>query len=199
MLRVKSHGSARSACDDGVVLRSVTLGLVLCILAAACALVEQPGETRMVQVRTVGAVELTVTTPTGVLPGAVDPASLPAGSMTNVTLHVPIDENWAITVNGSPDVLGSTIEDWAREECLLVIELTNDHGAVFGCVDHFCDRNEFAHRLGCGGSPSPRVSSAPVHLVLEQRRASPSPPATFAVGLVHVGVVVVDPLDDGVY
>ena len=180
-------------------LRSVTLGLVLSILAAACALVEPPRETRMVQVRTVGAVELNVTTPTGVLPGAVEPASLPAGSMTNVTLHVPAGGNWAITVNGSPDVLGSTIEDWAREECLLVVELTNEHGAVFGCVDDFCDRNEIAPRLGCGGSPSPRVSSAPVHLLLEQRRAPPSPPATIALGFLHVAPVVVDPLEYGVY
>ena len=50
MLRVEAHRSARSACDDGVVLRSVTLGLVLSVLAAACALVEPPREARTIQV-----------------------------------------------------------------------------------------------------------------------------------------------------
>ena len=97
-------------------LRSVTLGLVLSVLAAACALVEPPREARTIQVRTDGPVELTVTTPTGGLPGAVQPASLQTGSTTTVTLYVPAGGNWAITVNGVPDVLGSTVEEWAREE-----------------------------------------------------------------------------------
>ena len=83
-------------------LRSVTLGVALSILAAACALVEAPvpagtfvlsGEVR--NMRAVP-VELEVRTPTGALPGAVQPASLPAGpSTTKVTYHVPIIGNFA--------------------------------------------------------------------------------------------------------
>jgi hypothetical protein len=40
-------------------------------------------------------VELTITTPDGVLPGAVQPASLPALSETIVTFQVPIRGEWA--------------------------------------------------------------------------------------------------------
>ncbi len=90
-------------------LRSVTLGVVLSVLAAACALVEPPvpagtvtvqGEVRNER----GPVELGVTTPTGVVPDAVKPASLPADSTTQVTFFVPATGEWSITVDGSPDV-----------------------------------------------------------------------------------------------
>ena len=40
---LRHHLSLAARCDDGVVLRSVTLGLVLSVLAAACALVEGGG------------------------------------------------------------------------------------------------------------------------------------------------------------
>jgi hypothetical protein len=44
--------------------------------------------------------ELTIATPAGVLPGAVQPASVPANSETIVTFQVPIRGEWAFAVNG---------------------------------------------------------------------------------------------------
>ncbi len=93
-------------------LRSVTLGVALSVLAAGCALVEPPppAGTRsfQAQVRNPRPVpaELTITTPAGALPGAVQlPASVPAFSEAIVTFHVPIQGEWAFAVNGD-DQLG---------------------------------------------------------------------------------------------
>ena len=85
--------------------------------------------------------------------------------------------NWAITVNGVPDVLGSTVEEWAREDCLLVVELTNEHQVAYGCVDDFCDRSNVAPDSDAEDHRPLEFFSAPVDLLHEQRRASPSPPA----------------------
>ena len=92
-------------------LRSVTLGIALSILAAACALVEPPppAGTRSFQAQVQNPhpdpAALTITTPAGVLRGAVQPASVPAFSETIVTFHVPIRGEWAFAVNGD-DQLG---------------------------------------------------------------------------------------------
>ena len=93
-------------------LRSITLSVALSVLPAACALVEPPAPagTRPFQAhvrnpRPVPA-ELTITTPDGMLPGAVQPpASVPAFSEALVTFHVPIRGDWAFAVNGD-DQLG---------------------------------------------------------------------------------------------
>lgn len=95
--------------NSGVaVLRAVTLGLAFDVLIAGCAIFTEPppAGTRpfqaQVQSRLAGPAELTISTPAGVLPGAVRPASLPAGSTTAVTFHVPMAGEWAIEVNGLP-------------------------------------------------------------------------------------------------
>ena len=128
-------------------LRSVTLGVVLSVLAAACALVEPPvpagtvtvqGEVRNER----GPVELGVTTPTGVVPDAVKPASLPADSTTQVTFFVPATGEWSITVDGSPDVTvgdPGVPERWdisadIRDGCKLDIHLSADGGTGHECV-----------------------------------------------------------------
>ena len=90
-------------------LRSVTLGLALSLLAAACALVEPPvpAGTRPVQgeVRNMRAhaVELVVRMPAGEMRGAVQPALLPARSTTDVTFYIPITGDWTI-LNGDEEL-----------------------------------------------------------------------------------------------
>ena len=107
-----------------LVLRSVTLGVALSVLAAACALVEPPSPAGTTLLRTRvrnerGPVELTVTTPAGVLPGAVQPTSLPAHSTTDVTFYVPITGQWSIAINGSPDIPGADLREAIRSGCRL--------------------------------------------------------------------------------
>ncbi len=91
-------------------LRSVALGLVLSVLAAACALVEEPVPpgTRPFQAQVQntlrGPVELTIRTRDRVVFDAVQPASLPALSETIVTFHVPLDEEWIYAVNGDDQI-----------------------------------------------------------------------------------------------
>jgi len=122
------------------VLRSVTLGLAFSLLAGACALVEAPvpagtfnvsGEIRNLRPRRV---ELEVRTPAGVLPGAVQPASLPAGPSTaNVMYHLPITGEWWIAVNGDPFVASGDFGAEIRQGCTLGIELGADGSSAHGC------------------------------------------------------------------
>ncbi len=116
-------------------LRSVTLGLVLSILAAACALVEPapPGTSLQISVRnSMGPVVLTVTTPNGDLAGAVRPASLPAGTTTEATFDVPAGD-WWIAVNGSRDIRGTDFSAPIRNGCQLGISLHADGVHEAGC------------------------------------------------------------------
>ena len=121
-------------------LRSVTLGVALSILAAACALVEPPvpAGTRpfQAQVRNPRPVpaELTITTPAGVLPGAVQwPASVPAFSEAIVTFHVPIRGEWAFAVNGD-DQLGWEELTPNIGVCSLVFVM-GDGNSSFSCLE----------------------------------------------------------------
>ena len=121
-------------------LRSVTLGLALSVLAAACALVEPPvpagtfmlqGEVRNLRP---GPVQLEVRTPAGVLPGAVQPASLPAGpTPANVMYHLPITGDWWIAVNGDPFISSRDFGSEIRQGCTLGIELSADGSSSHGC------------------------------------------------------------------
>ena len=106
-------------------MRSVTFSVALAVLAAACALVEapMPAGTFMVQgeVRNMrpGPVELEVRTPAGVLPGAVQPASLPAGpSNARVTYHLPMTGEWSIAVNGDAFISSSDFGADIRQGCI---------------------------------------------------------------------------------
>jgi hypothetical protein len=121
-------------------LRSVTVSVAMSVLATACALIEPPvplgtfviqGEFRNMRP---GRVELEVRTPTGVLPGAVEPASLPAGPSTaNVTYRLPITGKWWIAVNGDPFVASGDFGAELRQGCTLGIELSADGSASHGC------------------------------------------------------------------
>jgi hypothetical protein len=123
-------------------LRSVTLGLALSFLAAACALVEPPAPAGTFTVP--GAVRnlraqpaaLEVRTPAGVLPGAVQPASVPGGpSQVNVLFHLPIAGEWWIAVNGDAFIASADFGDGIRQGCTIGIELNADGSSSHGCVD----------------------------------------------------------------
>ena len=125
-------------CEDHA-MRSVTFGVVLSVMAAACALVEPPapatftvqGEVRNLRA---GPVALEVRTPAGVLPGAVQPASLPAGpSSAIVTYHLPIDGDWSIAVNGDAYIMKADFGADIRQGCVLGIELSADGSSTHGC------------------------------------------------------------------
>ena len=119
-------------------LRSVTLGLVLSVQAAACALVEPPAEADVfivlgeVRNMTPDPVELGVRTDAGSIPGAVQPASVPAGpSSTNVTFHLPVTGEWYITANGDPWFISSPDFPDIQQGCTLRIELAPE--TTVGC------------------------------------------------------------------
>ena len=98
-------------------LRAVALGIALFLLAAACALVEPPGPpdgTRPIQARvynmTSDLVEITMRTPAGVLPGAVQPTSrIEPFSTTDLTLYVPLKGHWTIARNGN-EMINSDVD-----------------------------------------------------------------------------------------
>ena len=122
-------------------LRSVTLGLALAVLAAACALVEQPPPpgTRMFQaeVRNVSPrpLELLVQiSPTeGPLPGAVRPSSVPPESVALVTFFVPMASEWSILIDPRTTIFKDEIEPLMEQGCTIYIETAGDGGYGSGC------------------------------------------------------------------
>jgi hypothetical protein len=116
-----------------------SMGLALSVLVAACALTTQPppAGTRPFQAQVANMrpdpVVLTITTTAGVLPGAVQPSSLSAGSTTNVTFHVPLGGEWAIAINGQ-DQLGSDELNPNIGACTMGVELGADGSMGMGCL-----------------------------------------------------------------
>ena len=81
-----------------------------------------------------GPVELEVRTLSGVLPGAVQPASLPPGPSTGtVTYHLPIAGEWSIAVNGDAFISSRDFGADIRQGCTLGIELSADGSSTHGC------------------------------------------------------------------
>ena len=122
-------------------LRSVTLSVALSVLAAACALVEQPvppvplGTTPVqVQVRNlsdapVGELGVKVR---GGMQHAAQPPSVPGDSTTTVTFYVPNDGEWWIAVNGIGVVEGQDFQGLRRNEACL-IEFSSNMAARNTC------------------------------------------------------------------
>jgi len=118
------------------VLRSVTLGVVLSVMAA-CALVEPPvpADTYVlhgwVRNMTGHPVALQVVKHAGV-PGGVQPASVPAHTEANVTYYIPLTGDWSIWADtlmiADPDTITSF-----GEECTLGLEMAADGSASNGC------------------------------------------------------------------
>ena len=122
-------------------LRAVALCIVVTALATACALVEPtpPAGTRPVQARVNNMrpdpVEITVRTPTGVLPGAVQPTSR-VGGFTNadVTLYVPLEGVWTIARNGSEMISSVDLDlDPQRGPGCTVLVTLRPNSWAWGC------------------------------------------------------------------
>lgn len=97
------------------------------LLAAACALVEEPvpAGTRPIAARVRNGAsqpaQISVTVPTGVLPDAVRPAVVAPGTTVDVTIHLPTSGEWAIVFNndGDFDSTRPGIASLIREGCPL--------------------------------------------------------------------------------
>ena len=126
-------------------LRSVTLGVALPVIVAACALVEPPAPpgTYAVQMEVRNEwpkpVPFTVSFDDQPRADAVRPPSVPGGpSSTIVTFYLPVAGNWGIDI-GEPGedfggIGGTGIEENLRPECQPVIELKANRQFDFsGC------------------------------------------------------------------
>ncbi len=121
-------------------LRAAALCIVVAALFAACALVEPaaPASTRLVQVQVFAgrSIELTVTTPHGVLPRAVLPAMLPKGQTSDVAFYVPLDGEWWIAANGSNEIAGADLDLYTGQGCThLFIRFIAGGTLEAGCRD----------------------------------------------------------------
>ena len=119
-------------------LRSVTLGLALSILAAACTLVEAPPPAGTYTIKAVvrnfspSEVVLRVSNPRGEVPSAVQPdAMVPAGpSTTNLTLKLPADGQWTIGISGWGEIDGEELEG---VQCPLAIMIDASGAVLWSC------------------------------------------------------------------
>ena len=99
-------------------LRSVTLGVVLSVLAVACTLAEAPPSAGTFTIEAVvrnlspSEVVLRVSNRRGEVPSAVQPdAMVPAGpSTTNLTLKLPADGQWTLGISGWGEIDGKELE-----------------------------------------------------------------------------------------
>ena len=64
---------------------------------------------------------------------AVQPPSVPGDSTTMVTLHVPLDDDWWIAVNGIGVLEGEAFRMKLRSDCRLSIEFSDRGGARYDC------------------------------------------------------------------
>ena len=133
-------------CDAVAVLRSVTLGLALSVLAADCALVGRrhrqgptwfrsrsvtSGQSRCRSRFTsvAGPAE-----PQGQPPSA-QPPSVPAGpSRTAVTFYLPLAGDWEAAIGDIGGINGQGFDPTFRRECPLVIDIPATGEWRFGCA-----------------------------------------------------------------
>jgi hypothetical protein len=124
------------------VLRSVTLGIAMCLLVPACALIEPPppppGTTPVlvnVKNETGVAVEFGVRSGPVELPNGAQPAFLADGATADVTFYLPLGNDWSITVNGNSTVgaQGGMGQMLRQGGCHLDMRLDPDGGVGMGC------------------------------------------------------------------
>ena len=122
-------------------LRTVAPSLALSVLAAACALVEQPPPpgTRVIEaeVRNLSSrpLELMVQTSQteGALPGAVRPSSVPPGSTAIVTIYVPTAGEWSVLIDPTTSMSKEAVDRFMAEGCTMIqIETDGAYGSA-GC------------------------------------------------------------------
>ena len=129
VLGVRRLGRLRAGATMTSVLRSVTFSVAISVLAAACALVEQPPPpgTRPIDARVHNGAsqpaEITLTLPTGVLPDAVRPSVVEPGTTADVTIHLPASGAWTIVINEYSEFDGTRIADLISAERTIGIEI----------------------------------------------------------------------------
>jgi hypothetical protein len=120
-------------------LRAPALGVALALVAVACALVEPPPPpgTRMVEAQVRNnwpdVVVPVVKTPAGVIPGAVQPATLPPLSTTTVRFFVPLGGEWSVGLNPGNDIPASDFNQISKPGCAPSIEIGDDGSYGYGC------------------------------------------------------------------
>ena len=119
-------------------LRAVTM-LAVSIVAAACALVEQPPPpgTRVInaEVRNLSSrpLELLVQTSEtgGALPGAVRPSSVPPGASANVTIYVPTAGEWSVLIDPTSRMTNLDLDRFMAQGCtMILIETDGAYGSA---------------------------------------------------------------------
>ena len=133
----------RLACDDALALRSVTFGVALSVLTAACALFSEPVPpgTVPVEARITNnsgqEMPLSVVLPTGeVLQGAIQPTtSVPAFSTVTVTVYLPITGDWRVRVGDWGAILRQDIPEVMQGTCRVVVVSNADGSGSLRCSD----------------------------------------------------------------
>ena len=118
-------------------LRSVTLGVAISVLAAACALVEPPvppgtvtfeAEVRNASLRPA---RLAITTTTDSIPGVVRPDVLDPGQILKVSFQVPAGE-WSVSIGDVDPIPNDVLILLVSRECPIWIEIS-EGGVGYGC------------------------------------------------------------------
>lgn len=137
-LKTRLVQALAAACEDDAVLRSVAFGIALSILTVGCALAE-PAQDRAriitadVQNHSPRPIQLTVTSPEGVVNGAAYPAAMMPGSIATVTFYVPISEDWRIVLLAGSQITRADYEGAVQPGCTVTLEQEEDEGFRFGC------------------------------------------------------------------
>ena len=121
-------------------LRALTLGVVLSVEIAACALTEPPppADTIRVEVQVRNerwqGVEFSVLRGLSRRPitGAVQPPWVPARSTANLTLYIPIGQ-WWLAIDRWETIDRRDLEDLLRPGCKFTLELDADGIITSGC------------------------------------------------------------------
>ena len=95
----------------------------------------QGTETIEAEVRNLSAEQLTptVTTDTGLLQGAAQPATVPPNSTTNVRFAVPTVEPWKIVIAPGEWISKADYDRFGRPGCKLFFEEGADGSFSYGC------------------------------------------------------------------
>jgi hypothetical protein len=128
-------------------LRAMAMSLASSVLAAACALVEQPPPpgTTPIQVEIRNQTEQTVVElfvvmedAEGTLDGAARPASVPPKSTIDVTVYVPTARAWTIFIGPTGSgVTKADLEEAGGQGCRYFIELSDSLGGF--ALGHGCE------------------------------------------------------------
>ena len=124
-------------------LRTVTFGVALSVLTAACAVFTEPVPAGTVPVaaritnNTPREMPLSVVLPTGdILPGGIQPtSSVPAFSTMDLTVYLPVGGDWRLSIGDWGEILKQDIAGGLQRGCRIVVEANADGSGMYGCTD----------------------------------------------------------------